>query len=87
MCVGECTTTISMFYPKFAMNLNQNFVSDCDTKLIVRMALTMAISDYDSLCCYKNESCNFSNLNISLQKPTRKANDLKIHSKSTKTLT
>lgn len=40
------------------MNSNQNFLSDYDTKLTVLMVLMKAISDYDSLCCYKNESCN-----------------------------
>lgn len=45
-------------YQRFAMNLDRNFLSDYDTKPIVPMVLMKAISDYDSLCCYKNESCN-----------------------------
>lgn len=50
----------------FVLNSNQNFLLDYDTMLIVLMVWMKAIYDYDSLCCYKNESCNLviKHLNI-----------------------
>lgn len=63
------------------MNLNPNFLSDYDTKLIVLMVLMKAISDCDSLCCYKNESCKLVIEHL-ITKPTQSKHH-KIHKSKT----